>query len=62
MQAEGYPLVDAFANFRINRVKLFVKFSNAPYRAFGLDGYYSTPFYPAMGRTFGFGVNWPLFD
>lgn len=62
VQAEGYPLVDAFANFRINRVKLFVKFSNAPYRAFGLDGYYSTPFYPAMGRTFGFGVNWPLFD
>ena len=62
VQADGYPSYDVFANFRINRVKLFVKFANASYRLWGADGYYSTPFYPGMGRSFGFGVNWPLFD
>jgi hypothetical protein len=53
--------VDAFAVLRINRVRLFFKMSNVTNKIIQ-QGYYTSPYYPAIGRTFGFGVNWPLFD
>ncbi|TAE37940.1 MAG: hypothetical protein EAZ70_10820 [Runella slithyformis] len=72
LQTEGYLLGEAFANFRINRVRLFVKLAHAT-NAIWKPGYFQTPFYPVVGRSanlFGanipsllsFGVNWPLFD
>ncbi|MFN8355375.1 MAG: putative porin [Spirosomataceae bacterium] len=58
----GYIVADAFADFRINRVRLFVKMSHVNQGLMPTKGYFSTPYFPAIGRTFGFGVNWPLFD
>lgn len=57
----AYPVVDAFANARINRVRLFVKFAHAN-QGFPGNGYFISPYFPGQRRTFGFGVIWPLFD
>jgi Putative porin len=61
IQAEDYLYADVFANFRINRVKLFVKMAHVN-QGILAPGYFMTPLYPVNGRAFGFGVNWPLFD
>lgn len=57
----AYPVVDAFVNARINRVRLFAKFAHAN-QGFPGNGYFTAPYYPGQRRTFGFGVLWPLFD
>lgn len=65
IKTEGVVYSEFFLNARINRVRLFVKMANAAQGLFqGLfnPGYFSTPFYPVVGRSLGFGVNWPLFD
>lgn len=65
IKTEGVVYSEFFLNARINRVRLFVKMANAAQGLFqGVfnPGYFSTPFYPVVGRSLGFGVNWPLFD
>ncbi len=57
----GYLIADVFADLRINRVRLFFKFSHVNHRLLG-NGYYAAPGFAGMGRTFGFGVRWLLFD
>lgn len=62
---QARAVVDAFANVRIKRVRLFFKMSYLNQgSADGLfpQGYYITPGYIGAGRAFSFGVNWPLFD
>jgi hypothetical protein len=62
---QARAVVDAFANVRIKRVRLFFKMSYLNQgSANGLfpEGYYITPGYIGAGRAFSFGVNWPLFD
>jgi hypothetical protein len=67
LPTEGYVLADVFANFRISRVRLFVKYNNilrfvsTTFSDSKLN-YFSTPFYTGMNNTLSFGVNWPLFD
>jgi Putative porin len=56
-----YPLVDAFADLRINRVRVFVKLSNLG-SGIVSNGYYTSQGWTGMGRTFAFGVKWLLFD
>lgn len=58
-------VVDGFANVRIKRVRLFFKMSYLNQGgSFGLfpKGYYVTPDYLGLARSFSFGINWPLFD
>jgi hypothetical protein len=58
-------VVDGFANVRIKRVRLFFKMSYLNQGGqFGLfpEGYYVTPKYMGLARSFSFGVDWPLFD
>jgi hypothetical protein len=57
---EGYLQADVFADMRINRVRLFLKFTNV--NQYISNGYYATPGFAAMGKTFNFGVHWLLFD
>ncbi|MBB6003814.1 putative porin [Arcicella rosea] len=57
----GYLQADAFADMRINRVRLFFKFANVAQGILG-NGYYAAPGFLGMGRTFGFGLQWLLFD
>jgi hypothetical protein len=58
---EGYLQADAFADMRINRVRLFFKFSHVNHGLF-TGGYYATPGFAGMGRVLAFGVHWLLFD
>lgn len=61
-KAEGYLLADVFANLRINRTRLFVKMAHVNQGLLGPAGYYTTPGFLGMRRSFGFGVDWYLFD
>ena len=57
----GYLQADIFADLRINRVRLFLKFAHINQGIFN-NGYYASPGFAGMGRTFEFGVHWLLFD
>ncbi len=57
----GYPVADVYTNFMIKRVKLAFAF-NYLNKGLGTQGFYTSPGYLAMGRTFSLKVNWPLFD
>lgn len=62
---DGRVVTDAFANIRIQRVRLFFQMSylnmGGKYKLFP-EGYYITPNYLGQGRAFSFGVTWPIFD
>lgn len=55
-----YVVVDFFVNMQIKTARLFIKMSNL---TTGKDhGYYATPYYSALPRTFDFGISWRFFD
>ncbi|MBC8152078.1 MAG: putative porin [Bacteroidetes bacterium] len=60
-KVEGEIVADVFANLRVNRVRLFVKMAYVN-KGFLSPGYYVTPGYLSQRRSFGFGVDWYLFD
>ncbi len=64
-KVEGFPVMDLFANLRINRVRLFVKMAYVNQgilkKVFG-PGYFVDPGYLSQRRALGFGVDWYLFD
>ncbi|MGB3617910.1 MAG: putative porin, partial [Catalinimonas sp.] len=57
----AYPVADVFANVRIRRANLFLKVSHAN-QGFPTAGYFQTPYYPGLLRSFEFGVHWQFFD
>lgn len=57
----GYPVVDVFANMKVSKVRLFLKFAHVN-QGFPESGYFVGSVYPGMRRTFLLGANWPLFD
>lgn len=57
----GTPVADVFADLKISKVRLFVKFAHVN-QGLPQNGYYVSATYPGLRRTFFLGVNWPLFD
>ena len=57
----GVPVVDVFLNARINRGRLFVKYTNL-FQLIEGYGYFPTPYYPGQVSTFDFGFNWSFYD
>ncbi|RYU95403.1 putative porin [Emticicia agri] len=60
-KAWGYPVVDVFANLKVSKVRVFLKFAHVN-QGFPDRGYFVGSVYPGMRRTFFLGANWPLFD
>jgi hypothetical protein len=60
-QLPSFVQADAYVNLRINRVRLFFKMSNVT-QGLLTTNYYTAYLHPAMGRVFGYGVKWLLFD
>ncbi|MDB4286363.1 putative porin, partial [bacterium] len=58
---QPYPRVDLYFSTQVKRAFLFVKLIHINELLIN-TGYYTTPFYPELERTFTFGVNWTFFD
>ncbi|TPE45796.1 putative porin [Pontibacter mangrovi] len=58
---QDYPVLDLFLNADIKTVNLFLKLSHANL-GLGEPVYFLTPLYPAMRRSFVFGLKWRFFD
>ncbi|MEZ4886993.1 MAG: putative porin [Chitinophagales bacterium] len=59
-----YPVVDAYINVKIQRVRLFLKMEHlnqALVPSFD-NGYFDVPHYPMADRALKFGVRWMFFD
>lgn len=56
----SYLLVDAFANFRIDHVAVFLRYENVTQP--NNDGYFTFPNYVGQSRVFDLGVSWMFFD
>jgi hypothetical protein len=59
--ANAYLVADAFANVRINRVRLFVKFAHVN-QDLPDPGYFVAPYFTGQPRTLALGASWQLFD
>jgi len=57
----NYPYLDLFAQFKIKRAKVFLKYQHVNE---GLQGYryYSAPAYPLPDRVFRIGISWRFFN
>lgn len=56
-----YPVLDVFLNADIKTLNIFVKMSHVNFQL-QEPGYFVTPYYPGMRRSFTFGVKWMFFD
>lgn len=52
----NYPMVDAYANLKLKKVKFYVLFSHVNQGLFGGSGYFSALHYPMNPRRFLFGL------
>ena len=57
----NYPLLDVFAQFKISKGKVFVKYEHAN---MGLNGYnfFAAPHYPLPDRVLRVGISWRFFN
>lgn len=60
-RVENYPVVDAFVAVDIKTINIFLKLAHANQGLSG-PGYFTTPYYPGMRRSFVFGIKWMFFD
>ncbi|MEJ8756598.1 putative porin [Pontibacter sp. H259] len=58
---KAYPVFDVFLTADIKTVNVFVKMAHVNYDIWE-PGYYETPGYPGLRRSFTFGVKWMFFD
>ena len=57
----GYARVDAFFATQIKRAYIYAKMIHIN-EGILMAGYYTTPFYPLLERTFTLGANWSFYD
>ncbi len=60
-EVPSFPIIDVFANIKINRGRAFLKFNNLN-ELFKGTGYFLTPEYPAQKTILDFGIDWALYD
>ena len=53
----GYPVINAYFNFKLSRARFFVMMSHVNCVS-GNKEYFFTPNYPLNGRVFRFGISW----
>lgn len=58
---EDQIYIDIFANFKIKRARVFIKYSNIN-MLFGNYNYFLTTHYPLQDPAFKFGVSWRFYD
>lgn len=59
----NFPVLDAYVNFDIKTVSVFLKMAYVNQNLVdGYNGYFTTPFYTALPRRFQFGIRWQFFD
>lgn len=58
---KAYPRLDVYAMTQIKRAYLWARIIHSNELLLA-RGYYEIPFYPALERTFSFGVNWTVYD
>jgi hypothetical protein len=61
VQFDSYPIVDAWAEFALNRANLFLRYDYANQGLFS-RGYYTANRYPMPGSLLRFGVQWNFYD
>lgn len=57
----GYPIVNAYFNFKLSRARFFVLMSHVNC-GMGNKSYFFTPNYPLNGRVLRFGISWNFAD
>ncbi|MBC5991658.1 putative porin [Pontibacter cellulosilyticus] len=61
LELRTYPVIDVFVNADIKTVNVFLKMSHVNDELWE-PGYFVTPYYPGMRRSFVFGLKWMFFD
>jgi hypothetical protein len=56
-----YPVTEVFITADIKSLNVFLKMSNIA-QGLTAPGYFVTPYYPGMQRSFVFGIRWMFFD
>ena len=59
---QGYPVLDAFLNFRINRTRLLIRYNHLNQNMLDQPGYFVTPDYTGLRGMLDIGINWSFFD
>ncbi|MCF8218120.1 MAG: putative porin [Bacteroidales bacterium] len=60
-QLGNYPYLDVFANFKIKRARIFVRYSHLN-ALLGNKRYFLMPSYPMRDDSFQFGISWMFYD
>ncbi|NEM98855.1 putative porin [Pontibacter burrus] len=61
LTTKNYPVFDVFLNADIKTVNVFLKMAHVNYGIWE-PGYFETPGYPGLRRSFTFGLKWMFFD
>jgi len=61
-ETDTYPILDLFANFRINRVNVYVRTEHLSQNLLGNNTYFPTPYISGADRNVRFGFTWLFYD
>jgi hypothetical protein len=61
-EVQGYPVVDLFLDFRINRTRVLFKYNHLNAGLMAQEGYFVTPDYTGYRSFLDLGISWYLFD